>query len=198
MFTGIVRLGSITSIVHDAGQHATHMVIAAPQVATALGQSIAINGICLTVTAFSAADFSVTLSPETMRVTTAGSWQVGDSVNIEPALLLGDRMDGHIVSGHVDGVGRITAIAQQGSSSAWEMEVPEALAKYIAPKGSIALDGASLTVNQVVGNRFTVMLIPHTLAVTIFGDKQVGDAVNIEVDMLARYVERLMHQGHAA
>lgn len=192
MFTGIVRLATIRSIVHDAASANTHIVIAAPGVATALGQSIAINGICLTVTQFDDASFSVSLSPETMRVTTAGTWRESDSVNIEPALLLGDRMDGHIVSGHVDGVARIASIIPHGTNAEWVIEAPEALAKYIATKGSVTIDGASLTVNHVDANRFHLMLIPHTLAATTFAHKREGEAVNLEVDMLARYVERLL------
>lgn len=197
MFTGIVRLATIRSIVHDAASANTHIVIAAANVATALGQSIAINGICLTVTQFDDASFSVSLSPETMRVTNAATWCEGDSVNIEPALLLGDRMDGHIVSGHVDGVARIASIIPHGKNAEWVIEAPEALAPYIATKGSVTIDGASLTVNHVDANRFHLMLIPHTLAATTFAQKREGDGVNLEVDMLARYVERLLSRGAA-
>ncbi len=196
MFTGIVQLAHIARIVTDAQASNTHITITAPNVADTIGQSIAVNGICLTVTAFTANDFTVTLSPETLRCTNAHTWAEGDGVNIESALTLSSRMDGHMVSGHVDGVARIISITPHGANSAWVMEAPAPLSKYIAVKGSVTLDGISLTVNQVEGNQFSVMLIPHTLAVTSFSAKKAGDAVNIEVDMLARYVERLL-QGAA-
>lgn len=195
MFTGIVTAqGSITRI--ERGDD-WHMQIACGSIPRALGDSIAVNGICLTVTAFDAASFCVTLSSETLRVTTAHAWQEGDTVNLEAALAMGDRLGGHIVSGHVDGVATILSVTPSGDSAVWEFAAPTALAKYIAGKGSVTLDGVSLTVNRVEGDRFTVMIIPHTSAVTTFGARKAGDGVNLEVDMLARYVERLL-KGEAA
>ena len=190
MFTGLVTAqGRITRITPGDDWH---IDIACEGVPLALGASICVNGICLTATAFSAQHFSVTLSSETLRCTTAHTWREGDRVNLEPALTLSDRLGGHIVSGHVDGVAEIVSITPSGDSALWEFCAPAAVSKYIAAKGSITLDGVSLTVNQVEGELFRVMIIPHTAAVTGFGTKRAGDSVNLEVDMLARYVERLM------
>ena len=154
-----------------------------------VGDSIAIAGICHTVVARSAAAFDVDTSRATLAVTTGLG--AGREVNLEKSLRLADRIDGHLVSGHVDGVGTVTAFEELGGSARLEIEAPMELGRYIARKGSIAVDGVSLTVNRVEGARFEVNIIPHTRAVTTLGALSVGAPVNLEVDMLARYVERL-------
>jgi riboflavin synthase len=190
MFTGLVRTqGTIRSITTDGD---TVMAIEADDaLPLSLGASIACHGMCLTVTAFEGKQFTVSLSAETLRCTNAGSWQVGTRINLEPSLCVGDAMGGHFVSGHVDGLGKVTRTEKSGASTIWEFEVPAALARFIAPKGSITIDGVSLTVNTVDAHRFTVNIIPHTAEVTGFKTLAVGDSVNLEIDMLARYVARL-------
>jgi len=161
-----------------------------------LGASIAHDGCCLTVTSLEAAAagcrYTVDVSNETLSKTTLGDWQEGRRINLERPLKIGDELGGHIVSGHVDGVAIIREIRADGDSRRFTLEVPDALAPLIAVKGSVALDGTSLTVNEVGGSRFGVNLIPHTLTVTTWGTKNPGDRVNIEVDMLARHVARLL------
>jgi riboflavin synthase len=156
----------------------------------ALGDSIAIQGVCHTVVAKSAAGFEVDTSRATLAVTTG--LEAGRDVNLEKSLRLSDRLGGHLVQGHVDGVGRVTALEPLGGSARLEIEAPAELARYIARKGSIAVDGVSLTVNAVEGARFEVNVIPHTLAVTTLGRLAPGARVNLEVDLLARYAERLL------
>ena len=158
----------------------------------ALGASIACAGICLTVVATDADSFTVQASAETLGVTTAANWRVGSRLNLEQALRLGDEMGGHIVSGHVDGIGRIIARGPENDSIRYTIEIPPELERFIARKGSVTVDGVSLTVNEVEGNRFGVNIIPHTQAQTSFGDTMVGDPVNLEIDMLARYVARMV------
>jgi len=158
----------------------------------ALGDSISVSGCCLTVVEIDASRLAFDVSSETLTCTSLDALPVGAGVNLEKALRLADRLDGHLVSGHVDGVGRVIAIEPDARSQRWTFEVPAELAKYIAGKGSVCIDGTSLTVNETDGARFGVNLIPHTIAVTTFKDKRVGDAVNIEVDLIARYVERLL------
>jgi len=194
MFSGIVQsVGRVARIEQRGGD--VRLAIAARDFAPdeiRLGDSIAIAGVCLTVVDLDAAQLAFDVSVETLNVTTLGKLAPGAEVNLEKALRLADRLDGHLVSGHVDGVGRVMAIESEARSQRWTFEAPLALAKYIASKGSIAIDGTSLTVNEVDGARFGVNLIPHTIAVTTFKDRRVGDAVNLEVDMIARYVERLL------
>jgi len=161
------------------------------------GLSICCNGVCLTATeikpiASGGADFSVDVSNETQAKSTLGAWVPGTRVNLERSLKVGDELGGHIVSGHVDGVAKIVCITQDGASRRFLFEAPEHLSRYIAPKGSVALDGTSLTVNEVSETRFGVNLIPHSLTVTTWGAKTAGDLVNLEVDVFARYVARLM------
>jgi riboflavin synthase len=139
--------------------------------------------------------FAIQASGETLSKTTLGQWNKGTRINLERALKLGDELGGHIVSGHVDGIGQIVAITPDGESRRFRIRVPLALARFIAPKGSVAIDGTSLTVNEVDGPDFGVNIIPHTQAVTTWGDMKVGQAVNIEIDMLARYVARLAEFG---
>jgi riboflavin synthase len=164
-----------------------------------LGASIACDGCCLTVvdrgTDESGAWFDVDVSAESLSKTALGRWAEGSRVNLERSLRLGDEMGGHIVSGHVDGVAETRAIVPEGDSTRYRFRAPTGLARYIAPKGSIALNGTSLTVNEVEGAEFGVNLIPHTQAVTTWGDARVGDPVNLEIDMLARYVARLAEAG---
>jgi len=156
------------------------------------GDSIAVAGVCLTALDVTADSFAADVSLETLRLTTLGSLQPGAAVNLEKALRLSDRLGGHLVSGHVDGLGSVVNIRGEARSQRWTFEVPALLARYIASKGSICIDGVSLTVNEVEGLRFGVNLIPHTQAATTFGARRIGDTVNIEVDRMARYAERLI------
>jgi riboflavin synthase len=156
-----------------------------------LGDSICVDGVCLTVTALGAAGFEADVSGETLRVTTLGAKQPGARVNLEPALRAGDSLGGHWVSGHVDGIADVLTTGDEGRSRRIEFAAPKPLARYIARKGSVTLDGVSLTVNDVDGVKFTVNLIPHTLEVTTLGTLAAGSRVNLEIDLLARYVERL-------
>lgn len=193
MFTGI-----ITDIGTIAGQIDGSFQISAsyPAADIAIGASIACDGVCLTVTKIEARPegclFSVDVSNETRSKTTIGQWTPGHRINLERALALGDEMGGHVVTGHVDGVARIVDCQDDDVSRRFSFEVPEHLAIYIAPKGSVALDGTSLTVNEVSGGRFGVNVIPHTLTVTTWGAKSAGENVNLEVDVFARYVARMM------
>lgn len=194
MFTGLITdIGEVKAHVGDRFAISSHYRLAT----LALGASIACDGVCLTVTGFEpdGADgsiFTVDVSNETRSKTSLGDWQPGRAVNLERSLTAGTEMGGHIVSGHVDGVARIVAEHRDGESRRISLEVPEHLASFIAPKGSVALDGVSLTVNEVSGNRFGINLIPHTLTMTTWGRKKPGDLVNLEVDIIARYVARLM------
>jgi riboflavin synthase len=195
MFTGIIReVGALMSR-REAGD--TYLRIAcqrAPET-IAIGASIACNGICLTVMEAGSDDgrhwFEVAASAETKSRTTLGAWQPGRRINLEPALRLGDEMGGHIVSGHVDGVGEITGIRAEGDSHRLTLRAPEALTRFIAAKGSICIDGISLTVNEVAGSNFGVNIIPHTWSVTSLAGAEPGGQVNLEIDLLARYVARL-------
>jgi len=193
MFTGIIQaLGKIARVEMHGGD--TRLWIDAAQldlVDVAVGDSICVSGVCLTAIALDGAQFAADVSVETLSCTTLGTLKIGNSVNLEKSLRLADRLGGHLVSGHVDGVGKVIAVAPDARSQRWTFELPDALARYVAAKGSICIDGVSLTVNEVEHNRFGVNLIPHTIDVTTFRDKRAGDAVNIEVDLIARYVERL-------
>lgn len=192
MFTGIVAaVGRIATMTPAAG--GARVVIDAGGLAlddVALGDSIAVNGVCLTVVARDAASFSVDVSAETIACTVG--FAAGAAVNLEKALRLADRLGGHIVTGHVDGVGTVASVVPAGESRIVTIAVPSALARYVARKGSIAVNGVSLTVNEVAGDRFSVNLIPHTLAATTFHALAAGERVNLEVDMLARYIERML------
>ncbi|HEX5599804.1 MAG TPA: riboflavin synthase [Hyphomicrobiaceae bacterium] len=193
MFTGIITdIGEV--IARDGGRFSIRSRYTADTIK--IGASIACDGCCLTVTAVepqgTGSVFSVDTSNETRSKTTIDSWQAGRRINLERALTAGDELGGHIVTGHVDGVARILDIQPDGESRRFTFEAPEHLALYIAPKGSVALDGTSLTVNEVAGNRFGVNVIPHTLTVTTWGAKTAGQLVNLEVDIFARYVARLM------
>jgi riboflavin synthase len=195
MFTGIIREVGALLARRDAGD--TYLRIGCQRAPETIetGASIACNGICLTVMETGREDgrtwFEVAASAETKARTTLGGWQPGQRINLEPALRLGDEMGGHIVSGHVDGVGEITGIRPEGDSHRLTIRVPAGLARYIASKGSICVDGISLTVNEVGGETFGVNIIPHTWAVTSLAGVRPGAKVNLEIDLLARYVARL-------
>ncbi|SHG80385.1 riboflavin synthase [Marivita hallyeonensis] len=156
-----------------------------------IGASIACSGVCLTVIEIGDDWFDVEISAETLDKTTIGGWSMGTRINLERALKVGDELGGHIVSGHVDGLAKIVEMRPEGDSIRYTFEAPKSLARFIAPKGSIALDGTSLTVNEVDGTLFGLNLIPHTQEVTTWGAAKVGDSVNLEIDTLARYVARL-------
>ena len=197
MFTGIVQnIGRIARIERRGGD--TRLSVAAGDgylADVAIGDSICVGGVCLTAVELDGEQFAADVSVETLTVTTLGALVEGSPVNLEKALRLADRLGGHLVSGHVDGVGRVVSITPDARSQRWTFDAPPALARYIAVKGSICIDGVSLTVNEVVGNRFGVNLIPHTIAATTFHARAAGDAVNLEVDLVARYVERLSQAG---
>lgn len=193
MFTGIITdLGSVRAISNGA---MTRLEVATAYDAGSipLGASICCNGICLSVVDRGPGWFAVEASAETLTVTTLGAWRAGTPVNLERALKAGDELGGHIVSGHVDGVGRILDRRQDGGSVRYVIQAPAALSRFIAPKGSIAVDGVSLTVNEVEGAEFGVNIIPITQRETNLGGAKAGDAVNLEIDPVARYVARLLN-----
>jgi riboflavin synthase len=199
MFTGIIQtVGRIARLEPRGGDVRLHVDTAGLDLTDVqLGDSIAVSGVCLTAVTLDARGFGADVSNETLSLTTLGQLKAGDRVNLEKALRLADRLGGHLVSGHVDGVGKVVAVTPDARSQRWVFEVPANLARYIAAKGSICIDGTSLTVNEVAGTRFGVNLIPHTVEHTAFHAKRAGDAVNIEVDVIARYVERLIGSGEA-
>jgi riboflavin synthase len=196
MFTGIVTaLGTVRAITPLGGGSDMRLVIAAPWPDTAsiaLGASIACSGCCLTAVEVSADSFTVEVSAETLSKTTLGHWKVGTRVNLERSLKVGDELGGHIVSGHVDGTGHVISAAPENASIRLRLGAPPDLARFIAAKGSVAVDGVSLTVNDVEGATFGVNIIAHTASATSLGAAAPGDAVNVEIDMLARYVARLL------
>ncbi len=193
MFTGIVQAtGEVRAMTPKAGD--VEIVVAAPALelhTVAIGDSIAVNGCCLTVTRIEGEAFAADASRETLNVTTLGGWTVGTRLNLEKALTAGQPLGGHYVTGHVDGIATVTALATDARSTRMRFEVPAALARYIAKKGSVCIDGVSLTVNEVGPTSFDVNLIPHTMAVTVLKDYEIGTRVNVEVDIIARYLERL-------
>lgn len=197
MFTGIITdIGSVAAV-EMRGDMRARIACNYDMTGVDLGASIACDGVCLTVVAKGADWFDVDISAETLDKTSIGAngWPVGHRINLERALRVGDELGGHIVSGHVDGVARIIEMRLEGDSLRLTFEAPAGLARFIAPKGSVALNGTSLTVNEVQGNRFGVNLIPHTQEVTTWGGVKVGEAVNLEIDTLARYVARLAEAG---
>ena len=195
MFTGIVTaLGTVSDILPLGGSADMRLAITAPWPDTAsipIGASIGCSGCCLTAVEIGPDRFSADASAETLDRSTLGRWRPGTRVNLERSLRLGDELGGHLVSGHVDGVGEVVSAAPEHGSTRIVFRVPTDLARFIAVKGSIAIDGVSLTVNEVANDAFGVNIIPHTAAVTSFGSLRPGDAVNLEIDMLARYVARL-------
>jgi riboflavin synthase len=193
LFTGIIEeIGTIRSI--RSGNQSAVLEIAAEKVLrdVKLGDSIAVNGICLTVTAFSARHFTVDVMPETLKKTNLSTLKIGSSVNLERAMAAGNRFGGHFVSGHVDGTGVIVQKQSYGNAVLYEIEADEALLRYMIPKGSIAIDGISLTIVDVTERYFSVSIIPHTLAETVLQYKGKGDTVNLECDMIGKYIERFL------
>ncbi len=198
MFTGIITdIGTIKAVESRSKASDTRFTIACSYdpATIALGASISCSGCCLTVTSLDpyqgGCKFTVDVSAESLSKTTLGGWAEGTRINLERALKAGDELGGHIVSGHVDGVAEITAMRDEGGSRRFTFRVPDGLARFIAAKGSVCLDGTSLTVNEVEGSTFGVNLIPHTLEVTTWGLARPGNRINLEIDMLARYVARL-------
>jgi riboflavin synthase len=194
MFTGIIQAtGTITRMESRSGD--MRLSIATGQLDlsdVAMGDSIAVNGVCLTAVELPGDGFSADVSNETLALTTLGSLKVGSRVNLEKALTLSGRLGGHLVSGHVDGIGTVLERSPDARSERFVIEAPDVLARYIAQKGSVCVDGTSLTVNKVDGARFELNIVPHTLQETIIGDYVPGSEVNLEVDLIARYLERLM------
>lgn len=192
MFTGIVEeVGRVVRTEPAGGNLRVWIEAEKVLEGTQVGDSIATSGACLTVVEIGERGFAVELAQETVK-RTAPRWRPGARVNLERAARVGDRLDGHLVTGHVDGVGRVTRFDRRPGAHDLHVEAPAELARYIAPKGSITIDGVSLTVVEVRGRVFSVTLIPHTLQVTTLGELKVGDAVNLEIDLIARYVERLL------
>ncbi len=192
MFTGIVTdLGRIRKI-EKRGDTRVEIETAYDTDDIDIGASIACSGPCLTVIEKGKGWFAIEASAETLDKTGLGDWEVGTPVNLERAMRVGDELGGHIVSGHVDAVATIVDMKPEGDSVRFTFEAPDRFARYIAPKGSICLDGVSLTVNEVDGNRFGVNIISHTQSVTTFGERKVGDRINMEIDTIARYVARLL------
>jgi riboflavin synthase len=198
MFTGLITaLGEVTQAEPIGGGQDMRLTVATPPEflaahgGTAIGASIACSGCCLTATALAPDWFAVEISAETLARTTLGTWAPGTRLNLERSLRVGDELGGHLVSGHVDGVGRVMSITPENASLRIDVQVPPPLHRFIAEKGSVAVDGVSLTVNAVENGVFGVNIIPHTAAHTTLGLRVPGDAVHIEIDMLARYVARL-------
>ncbi len=194
MFTGIIEtIGSVSAVNRVKGD--VRIVVTAHEFrdrVVQLGDSIAVNGVCLTVVDIKDGQYAFDVSIESINHSLIGQWQVGTRVNLEMALLPTTRLGGHLVSGHVDGLAKLVSMTEDARSWRMVFEAPNNLAKYIAQKGSITINGTSLTVNSVDGNHFDINVIPHTFEVTTFGDIAVGDQVHIEVDLIARYLERLL------
>ncbi|MEI4262606.1 riboflavin synthase [Roseovarius sp. D0-M9] len=191
MFTGIITDQGTIRTLHQQGDLRARIGCGYDMDTVALGASIACDGVCLTVIETGSDWFDVQISAETVSKTNLPDWTEGRTVNLERALKVGDELGGHIVSGHVDGIARITAMQDEGDSTRVTLTAPDDLARFIAPKGSVALNGTSLTVNEVDGCTFGINFIPHTKDVTTWGRAAVGDAVNLEIDTMARYVARL-------
>lgn len=194
MFTGIIKAkGTVRQLEKRGGD--VRLSVVSPDLDWSVfnvGESIAVNGVCLTAVALGADGFDADVSVETLDVTGLGALGVGSAVNLEPALRVGDSLGGHLVSGHVDCTGRVVDVTSDARSLRVSIEIPQAFSRYMAKKGSVTVDGVSLTINEVSGNRFSLNIIPHTAAETTIGDYAVGTAVNIEVDQVARYLERLL------
>jgi riboflavin synthase len=194
MFTGLVEgVGALAARELRGGDARLRVGVGTlPFDRVQLGESISVNGVCLTVVAFDPAHFEADASNETLALTTLGALPVGNALNLERAMRADDRLGGHLVSGHVDGVGQVLRVSEDARAQRWTFAAPKPLLRYIAQKGSICIDGVSLTVNAVDDAGFEVALVPHTIAHTAFARTNVGDAVNLEVDLVARYVERLL------
>lgn len=193
MFTGIIEtMGRVARLAPRGDGRLLTIETPAPLRKVALGESIAVSGACMTVVRAAGRRFTVEVSPESLRRTTLGRLAVGDAVNVERALRVGDRLGGHVVQGHVDGVGTLREIVPDGSWSLYRFQAPASVARYLVEKGSIAVDGVSLTVFARRGRSFAVALIPHTLETTTLGLLEPGDAVNVEADVLMKHVEALL------
>ena len=200
MFTGIISaIGDIAQLEQRGGD--VRLTIRSGNLSLAdvqLGDSIACNGACLTAVELTGEGFVADVSVETLNLTTIGNWQTGSRINLEKAMQASDRFGGHIVSGHVDGIGEVISLHADARSWRFRIRAPRDLAKYIAHKGSITVDGTSLTINKVEGAEFELNIVPHTMTHTVMGDYQVGTKVNLEVDLVARYLERLLLGDKAA
>jgi riboflavin synthase len=195
MFTGIITdIGTVQALEHR-GDLRARIGTSYDTAGIDLGASICCDGVCLTAVALGEGWFDVDISAETVSKTNIGAWAEGQRINLERSLKVGDELGGHIVSGHVDGVAELVGMVDEGDSTRLTFRAPEALAKFIAPKGSVALNGTSLTVNEVDGAEFGINVIPHTKEVTTWGDAAVGEQINLEIDTLARYVARLQEWG---
>jgi riboflavin synthase len=194
MFTGIIKaMGTISAMEKRGGDVRLSVRSGGlPWGDFEIGESIAVNGVCLTAVALHADGFDTDVSVETLDVTGLGDLDTGSAVNLEPSISLGERLGGHLVSGHVDCTGEVTAVASDARSIRLTIKIPQEYARYVAKKGSVCVDGVSLTVNEVSGNSFELNIIPHTAEVTIIGGYRKGTVVNVEVDLLARYLERLL------
>lgn len=193
MFTGIIEeIGRVLSVRHGANSEVLEISAGKVLEGTSVGDSIAVNGVCLTVTALGTSSFSADVMPQTLRRSALQSLRPGLQVNLERAMAAGGRFGGHVVSGHTDACGRVVSLVPEDNAVVARISVPEDVMRYIAEKGSVTLNGASLTVSRLYGDGFSVSLIPHTRQSTTLGSLKAGDPVNVEVDMLARYVERLM------
>ena len=194
MFTGIIKaMGNVSAISRRGGDvRLTVRSTGLPWSDYEPGESISVNGVCLTAVALHDDGFDTDVSVETLDVTGLGQLELGSPVNLEPAISLGERLGGHLVSGHVDCTGTVTSRVADARSIRLDIEIPAEYSRYVAKKGSVCVDGVSLTINEVSGNSFAVNIIPHTAEVTIFNDYAVGTVVNVEVDILARYIERLL------
>lgn len=197
MFTGIIKaVGRIATIDRYGSDVRMRIDSGALDLqGLPVGASIAVNGACLTAVEIGQHEFAADLSAETLRVTALGELAIDSPVNLEPATRAGDPLDGHLVTGHVDGIGKVTAIAADGRAQQLDIALPEGLDRYVAKKGSVTIDGVSLTVNAVEKHALAVAIIPHTLTATTIQHYEIGTAVNIEVDIIARYLERLMEHG---
>jgi len=200
MFTGIISaIGDIANLEQRGGD--VRLTIRTGNLSLSdvqLGDSIACNGACLTAVELTGEGFVADVSVETLNLTTIGNWKTGSRINLEKAMQATDRFGGHIVSGHVDGIGEVVALEVDARSWRFRIRAPRELAKYIAHKGSITLDGTSLTINKVEGSEFELNIVPHTMTQTVMGDYKAGTQVNLEVDLVARYLERLLLGDKAA
>lgn len=195
MFTGIVEeMGAVTSMEKTLAGSRLTILASTVMGDLKIGDSVSVNGTCLTVVAKSASNFVVEVSPETLSVTTLGYLSGGTPVNLERAMKLNERIGGHLVAGHVDGVGAIRNRRQEGNAIVFTIEAPSEILKYCVTKGSITIDGVSLTINEVADHSFSVAIVPHTAKVTTLGVKQVNDTVNLESDLIGKYVERLLQE----
>jgi riboflavin synthase len=194
MFTGLIQTIGTIAAIDRLGDWTVTIATPHPLTDLAQGASIACNGICLTVIEVREDGFKVQISAETLKKTTASRWNIATRLNLERSLRMGEEVGGHLLAGHVDGIARVMDKKREDDSVRYQFEVPPEFARYLAPKGSVALDGISLTVNEVEGARFGVNIIPHTRLMTTIGERMPGDVVNFEADMIARYLDRLMQE----